>query len=75
MHYFNAYCTSDAEDHEMLKAVLALLKEEVVEPILKLKGWNKYYNYYVCPRCGNEVDYDQNYCSECGIQFLWKGGD
>ena len=27
VYYFNAYCTSDAEDHEMLKAVLALLKE------------------------------------------------
>ena len=27
VYYFKAYCTSDAEDHEMLKAVLALLKE------------------------------------------------
>jgi hypothetical protein len=31
VYYFNAYCTSDAEDHEMLKAVLALLKEQDVE--------------------------------------------
>ena len=28
VYYFKAYCTSDAEDHEMLKAVLALLKEQ-----------------------------------------------
>ena len=31
VYYFNAYCTSDAEDHEMLKAVLALLKEQEAE--------------------------------------------
>ena len=27
VYYFHAYCTSDVEDHEMLKAVLCLLKE------------------------------------------------
>ena len=49
-----------------------LLKEqEAVEPILKCEGWNKKYNDYVCPRCDNNVVYEQNYCSECGIPFLW----
>lgn len=31
VYYFHAYCTSDVEDHEMLKAVLALLKEQQEE--------------------------------------------
>ena len=53
---------------------LALLKEqEAVEPTLIREGRNKNYNDYVCPRCDNEVVYEQNYCSECGVQFLWEG--
>lgn len=53
---------------------LALLKEqEAVEPTLIREGRNKHYNDYVCPRCDNEVVYEQNYCSECGIPFLWEG--
>lgn len=31
VYYFKAYCTSDAEDHELLKAVLAILKEQEVQ--------------------------------------------
>ena len=58
----------------ILTDALALLKEqEAVEPILIREGRNKYYNDYVCPRCDNEVVYEQNYCSECGVQFLWEG--
>ena len=53
---------------------LALLKEqESVEPTLIREGRNKHYNDYVCPRCDNEVVYEQNYCSECGVRFLWEG--
>lgn len=56
------------------KDILALLKEQkVVEPILKRESYNKYYNYYVCPCCGDEVVYEQNYCSECGVKFTWEG--
>ena len=60
---------------EMLNTdVLSLLKEqEAVEPTLIREGRNKNYNDYVCPRCDNEVVYEQNYCSECGVQFLWEG--
>ena len=55
------------------QAVLSLLKEqEAVEPILIREGLNKHYNDYVCPRCDNEVVYEQNYCSECGARFLWE---
>ena len=55
------------------QAVLSLLKEqEAVEPILIREGLNKHYNDYVCPRCDNEVVYEQNYCSECGVRFLWE---
>ena len=53
---------------------IALLKEqEADKPILRLEGRNKYYNVYVCPRCDNEVIYGQNYCSECGVRFMWEG--
>lgn len=59
--------------HEFIDKIIALLKkQEAVEPTLIREGWNKYYNYYVCPRCRNDVDYEQNYCSECGIPFLWE---
>jgi hypothetical protein len=59
---------------ELEKDVLALLKEqEAVEPTLIREGRNKYYNDYVCPRCDNAVVYEQNYCSECGVRFLWEG--
>lgn len=52
----------------------SLLKEqEAVKPILKREGRNKIYNDYVCPRCDNEVVYEQNFCSECGVPFLWEG--
>jgi hypothetical protein len=63
------------EDVLQLKAdALALLKEqEAVVPILRREGRNKYYNDYVCPRCDNEVVYEQNYCSECGVEFMWEG--
>ena len=48
-------------------------KQEAVKPTLIREGRNKNYNDYVCPRCDNEVVYEQNYCSECGVQFLWEG--
>lgn len=61
-------CCKIAED------ALSLLKEqEAVEPTLIYEGRNKYYNDYVCPRCDNDVDYGQNYCSECGARFMWEG--
>ena len=50
-----------------------LKEQEAVEPILIREGRNKYYNDYVCPRCDNVVVYEQNYCSECGVRFLWEG--
>lgn len=65
----STHCTAD-----LTHDALALLKEqETVEPILIREGRNNNYNDYVCPRCGNEVVYEQNYCIECGIPFLWKG--
>lgn len=62
------------EDWSRIDAAIYFLKEqEAVEPILKREGRNKYYNYYVCPCCDEEVVYDQNYCSECGAKFMWEG--
>ena len=61
-------------DVRFVNAIIELLKEqEAVEPILKREAYNKYYNYYVCPRCDNDVVYEQSYCSECGVKFLWEG--
>ena len=57
-----------------LSDILAFLQEqEAVGPTLIREGRNKNYNDYVCPRCDNEVVYEQNYCSECGVRFLWEG--
>jgi hypothetical protein len=67
-------CYHDGISRHMVADALALLKEqEAVEPTLIREGRNKYYNNYVCPRCDNYVVYEQNYCSECGIPFLWEG--
>ena len=48
-------------------------EQEAVKPILIREGLNKHYNDYVCPRCDNEVVYKQNYCFECGVEFMWEG--
>ena len=42
--HFKAYCTSDADDHEMLKAVLSLLKGQEAK-------------YPVCEKCGKKLDH------------------
>jgi len=68
--------TDDSEQEvcQLAKDTLALLKEqEAVEPTLIREARNKYYNNYVCPRCDEDVYYEQNYCSECGVRFLWEG--
>ena len=57
----------------MMEGICLLKEQEAVEPILIREGRNKNYNDYVCPRCDNEVVYEQNYCSECGVPFLWEG--
>lgn len=75
VYYFKAYCTSDNEDHEMLKAVLALLKEqEAVEPRKKCDGkpqpWSSW--WYVCGDCGQEIEYHDRYCRWCGQAVKWE---
>jgi rubrerythrin len=74
VRYFNAYCTSDAEDHEMLKAVLAMLKEQkAVEPKKENDGnpepWTAW--WYVCGDCGQPIDRMDRYCRRCGKQVKW----
>ena len=60
--------------HDLRDKVVKLLKEqEAVVPTLIREGRNKYCNNYVCPRCDEEVVYEQNYCSECGVKFMWEG--
>ena len=59
-------------DGVLMNCSVMLKEQETVEPILKREGRNKYYNDYVCPCCDNEAVYEQNYCSECGVRFLWE---
>ena len=67
--YYGKGCTESLKND-----ILALLKEqEAVKPTLIREGWNKHFSHYVCPRCDDEVVYEQNYCSECGVRFLWEG--
>lgn len=67
-------CYHDGMPMFVIEKMVALLKEqEAVEPILIREGRNKNYNDYVCPRCVNGVVYKKNYCSECGVRFLWGG--
>ena len=69
------FAYNDSSKHETLSRMLdeLLEEQEAVEPILVREGRNMNYNDYVCPRCDNEVVYEQNYCSECGVRFLWEG--
>ena len=60
------------EDMEERIAIM-IEGQETVKPTLIRGGRIKNYNDYVCPRCDNEVVYEQNYCSECGVRFLWEG--
>lgn len=65
---------NDVKDFSQGRPEWCPMKEqEAVEPILIREGRNKHYNDYVCPRCDNEVVYEQNYCSECGVEFMWEG--
>ena len=29
-------------------------------------------HHYLCPNCGNIVNYGQNYCEECGQHLDWE---
>lgn len=80
VRYFKAYCTSDVEDHEMLKEVLAILKEqEAVKPVLDEQTGR----IWLCGKCGTYVGFEDNdphdpnefdkYCRECGRPVLWEG--
>ena len=54
------------------KDATELLKEQTVKPFLIREGRSKYYNDYHCPRCDEEIFYEQNYCSECGSRIDWS---
>ena len=58
---------------ESYKKTVEYFGQEAVVPILIREARNKHFNDYVCPRCNNEVVYKQNYCSECGVKFMWEG--
>ena len=57
---------------QLITDALALLKEQEVVPVLIREGKSKMYNDYRCPRCDQEIVYEQNYCSECGSVVKWE---
>ena len=85
VRYFNAYCTSDAEDHEMLKAVLAMLKEQEPKQIVRKQckkehedGSIDYFAEWYCPHCNMLIlrGFDNpsiKFCYKCGKPILWEG--
>ena len=81
VHYFNPCCASDAEDHEMLKAVLELLKEQ---PQQKTGRWNPYRQdsfgwceVFTCSHCKQNTKHpyptkrpdEYLYCPYCGAKM------
>lgn len=74
----NSDCEGCAYDNgeecfkKMITDAVALLREqEAVEPITAREGRNKYWSYYVCPNCNDDLFYGQKYCSECGKAVKW----
>ena len=63
----------DVDDWAKEMAEELLKEHEPVKPILKREGRNKLYNDYECPVCGNDICYEQKYCSECGRAVKWDG--
>ena len=78
VHYFKAYCTGDVEDHEMLKAVLALLKEQEAMQVLSQRECETLPNHYerkgFCPKCHQVVEWflNRSYCGFCGQAVKWE---
>ena len=74
VHYFKAYCTSDAEDHEMLKEVLAILKDQQnVISALRLSRdalFEAVEEQKQIVRCKDCMEYN-----ECSIQFKFADAD
>ena len=69
-------CTSDDYHLELLKKVLALLKEQdAVEPYIAGSGesfetaetW-----WYECGNCNNPIDPNDKFCRHCGRQVKWE---
>lgn len=42
-----------------------------VVPVVKMPGRNKAFHYYECPACGEEIVFEQKYCSGCGKTIKW----
>ena len=58
---------------QMIEDIRAVLKSmEPVKPILRREGWNKHHSDYICPICGDDITYEQNYCGECGRAMAWE---
>ena len=67
-------CPYSDNEWDAVETALALLREqEPVEPITAREGRNKYWSYYVCPNCNDDLNYGQKYCCECGRKVKWDG--
>ena len=68
--YFKPHCIGDVEDHEMLKDVLELLKEQ--EPVKPKYIPPKSIYSWECGVCAEPFDRIANYCPNCGKPVKWE---
>ena len=78
VNYFKPYCIGDVEDHEMLKDVLDLLKEQEAETVESIQmdrsdKWGADLTGY-CPSCKRPLKsrFNQRFCGECGQAVKWE---
>ena len=45
--------------------------KEYMVPVIKVPGRNVACHYYECPACGEEIVFEQKYCSGCGKPIKW----
>ena len=58
-------------DLPTLRDILALLKQEAVEPkVIRTNGFG--YPVHACGKCGLVVTESMNYCSRCGQAVKWE---
>ena len=76
---YECFCTSDDEEYEMHKAVLALLKDQEAKWVEDKQG--ERCRLIKCSNCGltfivgNNIPYDEwiedrNYCRRCGARMV-----